>query len=71
MSDVATRLEEAEEAYQALVSGQLIAELRDQNGEVVRYGRPNITALRALIADLRRQADNPKPGSRGPLRGVF
>lgn len=53
--DLNTALEEAEAAYHALLMGQSVAELRDSNGELVRYTPANATRLAAYIASLKIQ----------------
>lgn len=57
------RLNEAEAAYHALVTGKAAVELRDSNGETVRYTAPNRAALAAYIADLKRQIDGTASGA--------
>lgn len=48
-----SRLAEAEEALHQLNIGSALAELRDQNGEIVKYSPASRPALRAYIAELR------------------
>lgn len=61
------RLEEAREAYHALVTGQGVAEIRDQNGETIRYARADISKLSQYIATLEQLvAGNTKPSA--PMR---
>ena len=49
------RLAEAEAAYHALSLGRAVVEVRDSNGELVKYGPASLSALTAYIAELRRQ----------------
>ena len=46
-------------------------ELRDQNGETVRYTRANIGLLASYIEQLKRQASTDPIGNHGPMRMVF
>lgn len=69
--DLTTRLAEAEEAYHALMTGQSVAELRDQNGELIRYTPANAPRLLAYIQSLKQQLGLIAPGSLGPARGWF
>lgn len=59
------RLEEAENAYHALMTGRSVVECRDSNGEMVRYTAANASRLAAYIEDLKRQLGT---GSSGPMR---
>jgi hypothetical protein len=62
------RLQQAEDAYHRLMLGQSVVEVRDSNGESVRYTATNRNALSAYINELKRQLgvlDN------RPARGVF
>lgn len=69
--DLTTRLAEAEEAYHALMTGQSVAELRDQNSELIRYTPANASRLLAYIQSLKQQLGLIEPGSLGPARGWF
>ena len=69
--DLETRLAEAEEAYHALMTGQSVAELRDQNSELIRYMPANASRLLAYIQSLKQQLGLIAPGSLGPARGWF
>lgn len=60
------RLEEAREAYHALATGQAVAEIRDQNGETIRYAKADISHLRQYIAALEQVVAGNKPS--GPMR---
>ena len=68
--DLATRLAQAEEAYHALMTGQSVAEFRDQNGELVRYTPANAARLMVYIQTLRQQLGITPACSFGPA-GVF
>ena len=48
-------LDEAREAYHALLTGQAVAEIRDQNGETVRYAKADLSKLALYIASLERE----------------
>lgn len=67
---VQQQYDEASAAYHALLTGQAVAEFRDQNGETVRYTAANRGALAAYIADLKRQL-NPTSTVTGPARLWF
>lgn len=55
MATVVTQqmLDEAQSAYHSLMIGQGVAEVRDQNGEVVRYSRSDVNKLANYIAWLK------------------
>lgn len=55
MATLQERLDEAESAYHDLVIGKSVVELRDANGEDMRYTAANRASLAAYIADLKRQ----------------
>lgn len=55
MATLAERLVEAEAAYHDLVIGKAVVEVRDANGETLRYTVANRAALAAYIEDLKRQ----------------
>ena len=67
MNDAAT-LADLNEAYVALLKGEGIRELRDQNGETITYTRANLDKLAAKIQELQITVGT---GTRGPLRPVF
>lgn len=69
--DLETRLAEAEDAYHALMTGQSVAELKDQNGEAIRYTPASAPRLLAYITSLKQQLGLITPGSLGPARGWF
>lgn len=53
-------LTEARAAYHKLMTGTALVELRDQNGESVRFSSINRAALYAYIQDLERLVETPK-----------
>lgn len=59
------RLAAAEDAYDALMTGRSVQELRDANGETIRYTPASAPRLRAYIEDLRRQLNNSTTGPMG------
>lgn len=61
---VEEKLDEAEKAYHKLLLGQSAVEIRDSNGELVRYTPASRNSLAAYIADLKRQLGS----SSGPLQ---
>jgi hypothetical protein len=68
------RLTEAEAAYHTLLLGNSAAEVRDSNGESIRFTSANSSRLKAYILDLKSQIAAEAAGStqpRGPLRPVF
>lgn len=64
-------LEEAEAAYHALATGQAVAEVRDHNGETIRYFAPQMGRLRAYIFQLRAELGQSQGGNLAPARGWF
>lgn len=64
-------LAEAEAAYHALMSGQTVAELRDHNGETIRYFAPQAARLKAYILELKTELGLLPARSIGPGRGWF
>ncbi len=69
---LAERLVEAEAAYHKLQIGESVAEVRDSNGESVRYTQANQGRLRAYIADLKAQiAAEGAPLRTGPINPIF
>ncbi len=48
------RLQEAETAYHELMAGRAVVEIRDQNGETVRYQAANAFRLATYIQELKR-----------------
>jgi hypothetical protein len=64
MATLAERLAEAEAAYHDLVIGKAVVEVRDANGQTLRYTQANRAAMAAYIQDLKRQIDST---GHGPL----
>ncbi len=52
MATTADLLREAKAAYHRLMVGALAVEVRDANGESIRYTNANASRLRAYIAEL-------------------
>ena len=73
MPTLAERLIEAEQALHMLLLGQSIAEVRDANGESVRYTTGNVGRLRVYISELQAliAAENGVIARRGPMRPIF
>lgn len=69
--DLQTRLDEAEQAYHALMTGSSVAELRDHNGELVRYTPANAVRLAAYIQSLKFQLGLASRSAMYPGRGFF
>lgn len=68
------RLSEAEAAYHKLQIGESVAEVRDSNGESVRYTQANQARLRAYIADLKAQITAEASGTaphNGPITPIY
>ena len=55
MATLEERLADAEDAYHNLMTGQSVVEVRDGNGELVRYNAASATRLAAYVQDLKRQ----------------
>lgn len=58
------RLEQAKTAYHQLVIGAAFVEVRDANGEMVRFKPADATKLKAYILDLERSlgtTSGPRP----------
>jgi hypothetical protein len=53
MSTTAERLAEAEDAYHRLATGTSVVEVRDSNGETVRYQMANRGSLLTYIEQLK------------------
>lgn len=72
MATVQERLNEAEAAYHALVTGRAVAEVRDQNGETVRYSKADLSKLQLYINSLKdalkATASGLPGGGVGPMR---
>lgn len=70
MATLQERLDEAENALHDLLLGKAVVELRDSNGEVVRFTPTNKAALRAYIAELTALI-NPDDTGLSPMRPLF
>jgi hypothetical protein len=68
--DLNAYLADAEKAYHALMTGQSVAEFRDQNGELVRYSPANAQRLQGYILSLKMQLGLPT-GITPPARAIF
>lgn len=60
ISELQTRLSEAETALHRLLTGTQVVQVRDASGRQVSYSASNLKDLRAYIADLKRQLDQPQ-----------
>lgn len=60
------RLDEAQAAYHSLVLGQGVAEIRDQNGETIRYNKANQSQLALYVSSLEALIAGTAPT--GPMR---
>ena len=69
--DLQAKLAEAESAYHDLMVGRSVVELRDQNGELVRYTPASAVRLLAYIQSLKQQLGLLPHGSLGPARALF
>lgn len=69
--DLQAKLAEAESAYHDLMVGRSVVELRDQNGELVRYTPASTVRLLAYIQSLKQQLGLLPRGSLGPARALF
>ena len=70
-ADLETRLAEAEQAYHDLMTGQSAAELKDSNGETIRYTPANASRLLGYITSLKSQLGLLTPGSMAPGRAWY
>jgi gpW len=71
MATLSERLIEAEDAYHRLMTGTSAVEIRDSNGEMVRYTPANAYRLSAYIESLKGQiaaSANNTPLYSGPMR---
>lgn len=55
LSQLKTRLDEADKARHDLMLGRAVVEFEDSNGEKVRYSQASSAKLNAYIADLERK----------------
>jgi hypothetical protein len=69
MTDLTVLLSEAETAYHRLMTGSSMVELRDSNGESVRYSAISANKLLGYILSLKRQLG--VPTGLGPMRVRF
>ena len=58
----------AEAAYHDLMTGRAVVEVRDQNGESIRYNPANAYRLANYIAELKRQING---SGCGPMQVLF
>lgn len=73
LQDLQSRLAEAETALHNALIGKGVSEVRDFNGEMVRYSRMDVSALRAYIKQLQDQIAVllGTPNTSGPMRIFF
>lgn len=73
LQDLQSRLAEAETALHNTLIGRGVSEVRDFNGEMVRYSRMDVSALRAYIKQLQDQIAVllGTPNTSGPMRIFF
>lgn len=72
MATLAERIAEAKEAYHLLSIGKAVAEVRDSNGEFLRFTQAKKADLAAYIAELEAElAGNGSPPRRAPMRIFF
>ena len=64
-------LVEAKAAYHALQLGQGVVEVRDSNGESVRYTPANASRLKAYIAELTRELNGTAVSVVTPMRPMW
>lgn len=67
MATTTELLADAEAKYHALLTGRAVVELRDQNGEVVRYNQASAPKLKAYIDELKLVVAG-TPTCTGPMR---
>lgn len=66
------RLNEAKYALHLLLIGQQEVEVRDSNGESVRFSQANVSRLKSYIADLESELAGLNPArARRPLRPIW
>ncbi|WP_081714531.1 gpW family head-tail joining protein [Asticcacaulis sp. AC466] len=72
LNKLKARLNEAENAYHALMTGAQVVRVQDQSGESVSYTVANASRLKGYIAELRAQIAGSSLTTRtGPIRPVF
>ena len=67
--DLNTALQEAEQAYHRLLTGQSAVQFRDSNGELVQYSAISRQALAGYILQLKAQLG--QLPNIGPMRAWF
>ena len=67
--DLNTALQDAEQAYHRLMTGQSAVEFRDSNGELVRYSAISANRLMGYILSLKQQLG--LASNVGPMRVWF
>jgi hypothetical protein len=65
------RLAEAETAYHQLITGDKPVELRDSNGESIRYTMADKGKLKNYIAELKAEIAGDQRNARRPFRPVW
>lgn len=71
-AEILVLLTEARAAYHKLMTGISLVEVRDQNGETVRFSQINSKSLYAYIQELERQLEAPtKVRPNRPMGFVF
>lgn len=68
-AELQARLTAAENAYHDLMIGHSVAELRDQNGEMVRYTPASVARLSAYIEQLKVELKLKNPSA--PAKAYF
>ena len=73
MATLSERLTEAQAAQHALLTGSAVEEVRDSNGETIRYTPATRGALASYISDLKRQIaiEAGSTPTTGPMRVWF
>lgn len=72
LPSVTERLNEAKNALHLLLIGQQEVEVRDSNGESVRFSQANVSRLKSYIADLESELAGLNPvRARRPLRPIW
>lgn len=69
MTDLTVLLNEAEAAYHRLMTGASMVELRDSNGESIRYSAISANKLQGYILSLKMQLG--MPTGLGPMQVRF
>lgn len=71
VTDKQALLAEAEAAYHSLLTGQSVAEVRDHNGELIRYFAPQAYRLKTYILELKAELGLLPSSAVAPGRGWF